>query len=106
MFKIFGFGILRYATRSPKWSKVRKEFLKTNQRCAACGSDTDLEVHHIIPVHINPELELNSDNFITLCGRSCHLLMGHLMDFRSWNPSVVEDSARINLSIQNRPYKK
>jgi len=106
MFKIFGFGILRYATRSPKWSKVRKEFLKTNQICAACGTDKDLEVHHIVPVHINADLELDPSNLITLCSRPCHLLIGHLMDFKSWNPHVVSDAVFINLKIQQRPYKE
>jgi hypothetical protein len=105
MFKIFNFGILRYAARSSKWSQVRKNHLKSNDKCAACGTDKDLEVHHIVPVHINADLELDPDNLITLCSRSCHLLIGHLMDFKSWNPHVIHDAKNICIKIKTRPYK-
>lgn len=37
--------------------------------CQRCGSETDLEVHHIIPVYRDGRNEL--DNLITLC-HSCH----------------------------------
>lgn len=105
MFKIFGFGILRYAARSSKWNKVRKEFLKDNYRCASCGSDNDIEVHHIVPVHVDPSLELDKNNLIPLCAKSCHLLIGHLMDFKSWNVNVVQDCETMRSKINLRPYK-
>jgi len=38
---------IRFATRSPKWSKTRQQHLLENPLCANCGSQTDLEVHHI-----------------------------------------------------------
>lgn len=108
MFKILGlnFGKIRYATRSPRWKKIRKDFLAKNKVCAACGSSQDLEAHHIIPVHIDPNLELDSNNLIALCSKSCHLLIGHLMDFRSWNPSIIRDAKNLTLKIKSRPYKK
>lgn len=104
MFSILGFGILRYAVRSPKWKNVRKEFVKNNDKCAACGSSKNLEVHHIIPVHIDASKELDVDNLITLCSESCHILFGHLMHFKSYNPLVREDCAFISTKVQNRPY--
>lgn len=104
MFNIFGFGILRYAARSSKWNKVRKDFLKNNPRCAACGSDNDIEIHHIVPVHVDPSLELDTNNLIPLCAKSCHLLMGHLMDYKSWNVNVIKDCEYLKTQIQNRPY--
>ena len=45
------FKKLRYATRSPKWSEVRKEHIKKNPKCIACGKTSKLEVHHIF--HLN-----------------------------------------------------
>lgn len=106
MFNILSFRgrFLRYATRSPKWRTVRKEFLKNNTKCAACGSTKDLEVHHIVPVHIDSSKELDMDNLITLCAESCHILFGHLMDFKSHNPSVIDDCIIISNKISNRPY--
>jgi 5-methylcytosine-specific restriction protein A len=82
---------IRYAIRSPKWRTVRQEHLKRNSMCAACGKKKDLEVHHIKPVHLFPDLELDPENLITLCANSCHLLFGHLMDFKCWNPVVRQD---------------
>jgi 5-methylcytosine-specific restriction endonuclease McrA len=95
---------LRYAVRSPKWKSVRQQHLKENNKCAACGKTKDLEVHHKIPVHIKPELELDPDNLITLCSNSCHLLFGHLMDFKSWNPDVANDTKNMATKISRRPY--
>jgi|LakMenE18May11ns_1017448.scaffolds.fasta_scaffold9903627_2 5-methylcytosine-specific restriction protein A len=96
---------LRYAIRSSRWKTVRKEFLKKNNTCAACGKNKDIEVHHIEPVHLAPELELEPSNLISLCANSCHLLFGHFMDFKSWNPNVENDCQIILDKIKNRPYK-
>jgi 5-methylcytosine-specific restriction endonuclease McrA len=104
MFSILGFGRLRYAVRSPRWRTVRKEFMKNNDKCAACGSTRDLEVHHVIPVHIDKSKELDMDNLITLCAESCHILFGHLMDFKSHNPLVREDCGLMSNKIKARPY--
>jgi hypothetical protein len=96
---------LRYATRSPKWKKIREEFLKEHNKCAGCGTTKNLEVHHIEPVHINPDKELDIDNLITLCDKYCHFAIGHLMDYKSWNKNVVKDSSVYLYRVQNRPYK-
>ena len=105
---MFGFSFrkyLRYADRSPKWTSTRKEHLKSNNYCAACGRICKLEVHHIEPVHLNPNRELDPSNLITLCDDPCHLLFGHLMNYRSWNPDVLSDCEYFHNKIQNRPYK-
>ena len=94
---------LRYAVRSPKWQTIRKNHIKNNPYCIACGRDTKLEVHHKIPVHINPELELDPSNLVTLCSSPCHLLFGHLMNFKSYNKMVTEDSAVYLNKVKNRP---
>lgn len=94
---------IRYAARSPKWSQVRKKHLKDNPVCAACGSNKKLEVHHIKPVHLYPDLELDPSNLMTLCADPCHLLFGHLMNFRSWNKEVISDSSVYYNKVKNRP---
>jgi len=82
--------------RHKNWSKFRKVYLKTYPRCAVCGSYKKLEVHHIIPFHVMPELELDPSNLIVLCeskkyGINCHLLMGHLGNYKKYNLNVVFD---------------
>lgn len=93
----------RLAYRSYKWSSVRKEFLKLNPCCAICGSCMKPEVHHIIPVHMDSSKELEFDNLITLCDKYCHFIFGHLMNWKSYNPNIIEDSKIFNNKITNRP---
>lgn len=98
------FRKLRYATRSWKWKDVRKKHLESQPFCQACGRSSDLEVHHIEPVHKNPDRELDPTNLITLCSKGCHLLFGHLMDYKSWNKDVILDSESYLNKIRQRPY--
>lgn len=94
--------------RSPKWSQFRKEFLKKHPACEACGTTSKLDVHHILPFHVYPNLELSEGNCIVLCrtGGSCHLTFGHLQDWESWNTRVREDAAQYLLRVQTRPFMK
>ena len=96
---------IRYAYRSPKWALLRKTHLKEHNICAACGRDKKLEVHHIEPVHLNPERELDPSNLITLCGDPCHFIFGHLMNYKSWNKYVIEDCLVYLDKVKNRPQK-
>lgn len=94
--------------RSTKWTQVRKKFLESNPKCAVCGNIKKLEVHHKKPFHKHPELELNESNLITLCeskknGVTCHLLFGHLGNYKSINTRVDEDVKTWNNKINNRP---
>ncbi len=92
--------------RSNQWPKVRKNFLAKNQLCAVCGGKKKLEVHHIQPFHQSPELELEESNLITLCedwsyGVNCHLLIGHLGNYRTINPNVKEDAKTWNNKLNS-----
>lgn len=88
--------------RSPEWHKVRDEFLKKNPTCAACGSAVKLQVHHKMPFHINPHLELDEDNLITLCmdEGECHLQIGHGDSWKCYNPHVERDAEKYRSSDQ------
>jgi len=77
--------------RSSKWPSVRAAHLKAHPACEACGGRDSLEVHHIQPFHIRPELELDQTNLITLCGADCHLVFGHLHAWARVNDRVVDD---------------
>lgn len=86
------------AKRSSKWREVRREHLKANPACEICGLKIKIEVHHVIPFHLAPDLELDPGNLMTLCenkkyGINCHLLIGHVGNYRNINASVRVDAA-------------
>lgn len=92
--------------RSGHWPKVRSEHLKKEPICQVCGSKDNLNVHHIQPYHLNPSLELDPDNLITLCEGppvNCHILFGHFLKWVSFNPNVRVDCATFQKKIKDRP---
>lgn len=96
--------------RSPKWPKAREAHLKQNKYCACCGGTKRLQVHHVRPFWIFPELELSPKNLITLCEGSrkinCHFILGHLMSWKSFNVSVRLDCTKWLGKVLNRPDPK
>lgn len=93
------------APRSPKWRAFSKRFLK-GKACAVCGRSECLVAHHIKPFHLFPELELSEENLIVLCeGKvvNCHLAVGHLFRWPSYNVDVRSDAAYMNAKVRNRP---
>ncbi len=105
--------------RSGKWPAVRKRHLEREPACAVCGyKGPGLQVHHVLsfswPGGADKELDDGQDgtgtdgNLITLCGpehHDCHLIWGHLLDFKSSNSDVRKDAAWFREKIKNRPYK-
>jgi len=94
--------------RSGHWPTVRKYHLQMHPVCEVCGGSQKLEVHHIRPFHLHPELELSPSNLITLCeankgGANCHLFVGHLGNFKSFNIAVMSDAASWAGKIKARP---
>lgn len=85
--------------RSPHWAAYRRAWLADHPICAACGHALHVEVHHKLPVHLAPALELDPTNFITLCESEsqCHLRVGHNGNWLDFNPNV-ERSAAIALA--------
>lgn len=95
--------------RNEEWSRVRNEFIQENGAfCQVCLKTTKLNVHHIIPFHIDPTLELDKSNLIVLCTNdavNCHYLYGHLLDWKSYNPTCRDDVQIWQQKIKNRQYK-
>lgn len=82
-------------SRSTKWPAARKNHLKIQPACMVCGHTLMVQVHHKKPFHLYPELELEESNFITLCECSPgdhHLWIGHLGDWKKFNPYVEADA--------------
>lgn len=83
--------------RSSHWPALEKKFLKEHSSCAACGSTSKLNVHHIKPFHLFPELELVESNLVTLCmDNHCHILLGHGGNFKAYNPQCLEDVEKVS----------
>jgi 5-methylcytosine-specific restriction enzyme A len=85
------------ASRSAEWSAFRDRTLK-GRGCAVCGGRKNLTLHHIIPFHLAPDLELDHNNVIPLCqagmyGINCHLVLGHLGNWQRTNVNVLADVA-------------
>jgi len=88
--------------RSGHWPTVRAAYLAEHPTCEACGSADDLNVHHVAPFHLRPELELDPTNLITLC-REHHFSIGHDPDgpgplrpnWKAANPNVRRDAAKM-----------
>jgi len=94
--------------RSSQWRKIRRVHLILHPRCAVCGGRKKLEVHHKLPFNIAPDKELSPMNLITLCERkkygiNCHLLIGHLGNYRDFNASVSADAAYWRLKLNKDP---
>lgn len=86
--------------RSHKWPAVQKLHLKFHPVCECCGSSKKLNVHHMKPFHLFPELELDLNNLITLCmDKECHLKIGHGGNFKDYNPNVEEDTKTLKSNI-------
>ena len=92
------------AKRSALWLAVREKYLWEHPTCECCEGRKNLEVHHIKPVHLFPELELMMSNLVTLCERmKCHFAFGHLYSWRSYNPNIKEDLKMWNEKVRSRP---
>lgn len=87
----------REKARSQHWQSVRDAFLKAHPTCAACGGRSLLQVHHVEPFHLHPELELDPGNLITLCMSTleCHENLGHGGNWRARVPAVRELAADV-----------
>lgn len=99
--------------RSPHWPTIEKRWKKAHPQCAACGSTSSVQVHHVRSFATHPELELQDGtgiapatggkgaepNFISLCEASGdhHLALGHGGSFAKggYNPQVVEHAFQL-----------
>lgn len=96
-------------SRSGKWPFLRRRWLEIQPLCQSCGKNTKIQVHHIHPVHLYPELELDDTNLITLCENpvfNCHFAIGHCLNWLAWNSDVINDTTMIANSIRTRYFKR
>jgi hypothetical protein len=85
-----------------QWRTVRAEHLAKFPACEACGRKTNLEVHHVIPVSVNPARRLDPQNLMTLCATPCHIVFGHLMCYHCYNADVRRMVAAYRAAVTKR----
>ena len=99
------------AKRDPRWPAKRRSFRQRYPTCAVCGTRRKVQIHHIIPFHLAPELELKTSNLIPLCtggrfkGLHCHLIFGHLGDYQRVNEAVRAVAAEWAVYLNAREYR-
>jgi hypothetical protein len=70
------------------WQRCRRAFLKkVGKVCVCCTSKKKIEVHHMLPRHIRPDLAVDQTNLIALC-KDCHFHIGHLNSYHTYNDNI------------------
>ena len=78
-----------YAHR--KWSKLVKEM--HNYTCKCCGTNEDLESHHVLSFKHYPVLRIDLNNGVCLC-RKCHRSYHSEYDLKNSRTSTLLDFIR------------
>ena len=86
--------------RNPGWKKLSKLLKDEYPFCQCCDEPTTV-IHHCVPFHVSPELELDETNLIALCD-ACHLRIGHGCNFRCWLPDCRRLAGTIRAAIAAR----
>jgi len=93
-----------------KITKAKRDYAIVHTECAICGSEKCIEVHHVIPVHININLATNYENFIALCDNNnngCHRWIGHFGDFKNkWNLNIRQYAIASRLFLSKMEPKR
>lgn len=88
----------RDRARSAHWPHVEQMKKRLQPLCQICGTPDCIQIHHVNPFEDavdagRPELELCLENLASLCEteakestQNCHLIVGHLGNFKSQNP--------------------
>ena len=75
-------------TLNGSWQATRKKYLEfMGRKCRCCGYEKNIEVHHILPRHVRPDLTLEINNLIALC-KHCHFHVGHLNNYHNYNETI------------------
>lgn len=97
--------VMRGIRRSDTWPTIRLSHLQQQPECQACGSRNGLEVHHIIPIHVDKSKELTPTNLITLCENPatgfCHYIFGHLaLSWFHYDADVIQHVSHHRTAIE------
>lgn len=78
----YDFDIERFENQK-KWLILKSKVLsERGRKCEICGSEIEINVHHILSRTEYPNLTLDEENLIVLCGK-CHRKI-HEENKRTW----------------------
>lgn len=87
-----------------KITKAKKAYATIRPECAICGNPSNIEIHHVIPVHIDISLACNFDNFVAACdtgNNGCHRWLCHFGDFKNkWNLDIRQYAIASRLFLE------
>ena len=74
------------------WKNFRLRLIKERHplRCRLCGDWKNVQLHHVIPVSINPSLECVRENIVELC-KTHHFIVGHQSNWNNYNVNFWKD---------------
>ncbi len=78
--------------RSGHWPALRDAIIAEQPWCSVCRRSTDLIVHHLMPFHLKPELELDKKNLFVLCETpdfNCHFVLAHFRNWEHYNKNIL-----------------
>ena len=105
LFPEWGFAEAFGTPRDPQWDAVRDRHVSQHPVCRCCGRRENLQVHHVKPYHLFPELELDPANLLTLCVGgpvNCHYLAGHGgAGWHRYTPDPIAACVRIQSLFSN-----
>jgi len=96
-----------YCVKSPRKSyavtKAMKTHLKSNPGCAYCDRDNRARhVHHIEPISYAPELAADPNNFLTLCGKNCHIVIGHAGNWKNYVSNILTICGVVTIGMRRK----
>ena len=86
-------NVIKHPIKEISVQTAKRKYLKANHCCAITGIKKELlnghkvQVHHIIPCHVDISKACDPDNLITLT-RECHFTAGHCFSWRKYNGSI------------------
>lgn len=96
-FKFYCSAVCReafWATVPEFWDQTRRRILQRDGCCVLCGAGDGLEVDHIRPVALFPELEFDDGNLRTLC-RACHRRHGAKPRNKRWRAQYGRGQSKL-----------
>ena len=70
--------------------KAMKEYHADHPECEYCRRNEKVQTHHIVPVSVSPSEADDKKNMMSLCAKRCHLTLGHMGNFKTYNKNVLE----------------
>ena len=91
---------VRHPITEWKVTRAKSKHRKQYPLCTVCKIKRNLtstrgnDVHHMLPVHVRPDLACDAMNLITLC-RTHHFWLGHCNNWRKYNGNLTVTINRI-----------